>query len=523
MHTLDYIIVLIYLAGVVTGGIFSARSARGDADEYFTAKGTLKGPLGTIMIGLSIAATLFSGISLVVYVSAAYTDGIKILLGLVSLLAAWLVLHWWFLPRYLAGEWRHPYEIIERRFGYRLRMFMSAQFLLLRLAWMGVLIYAPTLIILGSAGLDDRWFWPVVATLGATSTLYTVIGGIRGVIVMDAVQFLVTAGCMLLIMIFVMAKLGMTWGVMVGEWHAQGRLSLFNASDSPTHTLTFGSVLIGMMVTSFGSYLADQMSLQRYLASDTRKNAGRSFIVNIVGAFGIIIILVLVGLMLWLWYRHNPDPNLPLNADQILPYFIAKNLPAGFSGLLIAAIVSATIDSITSGVNAVSAALTNDWLVPLGRSRSSDELVRFGRLTNLGIGVLATLSAGLAAMFGPALDSSQILMGSFLGSMLACMLLAVSTFRVRPGAVMIGMASGLIGGWLVAGSSVSVMWTAPAALACALGLPLLDLLCFGPLVPAPSASPCRMTTPEAEPSTSRTASAWSLPSPLVPGTAPSRL
>lgn len=478
MRSLDIIIVLIYLAGVVAGGIFSSRNPKGDADEYFTGKGTLKGPVGTIMIGLSIAATLFSGISLVVYVSAAYTDGIKILLGLVSLLAAWLVLHRWFLPRYLAGEWKHPYEIIEQRFGYRVRMFMSAQFLLLRLAWMGVLIYAPTLIILGSAGLDDRWFWPVVVTLGVTSTLYTAIGGIRGVIVMDAVQFLVTAGCMLLIMIFVMAKLDMSPGAMASELHAQGRLALFATNGAAPQTLTFGAVLIGMMVTSFGSYFADQMSLQRYLASDTRKSAGRSFMVNIVGAFAIVGILVLVGLMLWLWYRHNPDPNLPAKADQVLPYFIARNLPAGLSGLLIAAIVSATIDSMTSGINAVSAAVTNDWLVPLGRKRSSEELVRFGRLANLGIGALATLSAGLAALLGPALDSSQILMGSFLGSMLACMLLAVSAVRARPAAVLTGMAAGLLTGWAVAGSSLSVMWVAPAALAVATGLPLLDLLFF---------------------------------------------
>lgn len=500
MRSLDIIIVLIYLAGVVAGGFLSSRNAKGDADEYFTGKGTLKGPLGTIMIGLSIAATLFSGISLVVYVSAAYTDGIKILLGLVSLLAAWLVLHWWFLPRYLAGGWRHPYEIIERRFGYRVRMFMSAQFLLLRLAWMGVLIYAPTLIILGSAGLDDRWFWPVVAILGVMSTLYTVVGGIRGVIVMDAVQFLITVGCMLLIMIFIMAKLGMAPREMAGELHAEGRLALFSSGGAGSG-LTFGSVLIGMLVTSFGSYLADQMSLQRYLASDTRKSAGRSFMVNIVGAFGIVGILVLVGLMLWLWYRHNPDPGLPTKADQILPYFIAKNLPAGLSGLLVAAIVAATIDSMTSGINAVSAALTNDWLVPLGRKRTSEELVRFGRIANLGIGVLATLSAGLAALLGPALDSSQILMGSFLGSMLACMLLAVSVAPARPVAVLLGMGGGLFAGWGVAASSLSVMWVAPTALVIALGVPVADLLLFRSrpsFDPAAEARPDCVTSSPAE-------------------------
>lgn len=491
MPPLDVAVILAYLAFTVAGGIRAARQGGDDADEYFTGRGTLKGAWGTVMIGLSIAATLFSGISLVVYVSAAYTDGIRILLGLAALLLAWIVLHWWFLPRYLAGGWKHPYEVVERRFGATARRFMSAQFLLLRLAWMGVLIYAPTLIILGTAGLDDRWFWPVVLVIGAVSTLYTVTGGIRGVIVMDAVQFLITGGSMLLILGFIAVKLGLSPAAMAGELREAGRFTLFDPAGAPARTLTFWSVLIGMTVTSFGSYLADQMSLQRYLAADTRQDARRSFMVNIAGAYGIAVILVLVGLLLWLWYRHHPDAALPARADQVLAHFIATQLPPGLSGLLIAAILAATIDSMTSGINAVSAALTNDWLVPLGRARTSAELVRFGRRANLVIGVLATLSAGLAASLGPALDSSQILMGSFLGSMLAGMLLAVSGLRVRRGAVVAGMAAGLVAGWVVAASALSVMWVAPAALGAGLAVPLLAGLVFR--LPAAAAAPLLST------------------------------
>lgn len=94
MRSLDAIIVLINLAGGVEGGIFSSSSStRGDTDEYSPPSGTLKGPLGMIIISLSIAAWFFSGTSLVIYVRSAHTDGITILQGLVSMLVAWLVLH----------------------------------------------------------------------------------------------------------------------------------------------------------------------------------------------------------------------------------------------------------------------------------------------------------------------------------------------------------------------------------------------------------------------------------------------
>jgi len=471
MRAVDIAVVVLYLAAVVAVGIAS-RGRNKSADEYFTAHGLFSGRLGTVLVGLSIAATFFSGISLIVYISSAYSGGVQIAIGLVALPVSWVVLHFWFLPRYLSGEWLHPYDIIEERFGIEVRLTLSAMFALMRIGWMGVLVYAPAMVIMGTAGLDGIWFWPIVLAIGLSSTLYTVIGGIRSVIITDAIQFLVVSLGMLFIGVFLWSKLDLSTVEMVRELGENGRLELFNFSVDPTLTFTFWAIFIGGGVSNVASYLSDQMALQRYLTSDTLKEATRSFLINIVGAVAVVVTLVCVGLLLWLWYRHHPDPNIPVKPDKVISYFIANELPVGISGLLIAAILAATMSSMTSGVNALAGAFTNDWMARFGRKRTEVETYQLSRRASLAIGVLATLMAGLIERMGTILNASHIVMGLFLGPMLVCMILAITKIRISSRALLFGMACGTLAGGAVATTSASGLWVSPVAFLVSLVVPL---------------------------------------------------
>jgi len=471
MRPIDIGVVVVYLAAVVTVGI-ACRGRSESADEYFTAHGLFSGLFGSILVGLSIAATFFSGISLIVYISSAYTDGVQIAVGLVALPIAWVVLHFWFLPRYLAGDWRHPYDVIEKRFGNPVRLTLSAMFGLMRIGWMGVVVYVPSLVIMGTIGLDDNWFWPIVLGIGLSSTAYTVIGGIRGVIVTDAIQFIVIVLGMLLIGGFLWFKLDIPTSQMVQELGESGHLELLNFSFDPTVTFTFWAVICGMGVSNLGSYLSDQMALQRYLTASSPKAAAHSFLINIIGAMTVVLSLVSVGLLLWLWYRHNPDPALPADPDKIISYFIAQELPAGVSGLLIAAILAATMSSITSGVNSLAGAFTNDWLARFGRPRTPVEMFKASRCASLGVGLLAIVTAGLIEQIGSILIASQVIMGVFLGPMLACMVLAMTKFTFTTRAMLCGMIGGTAVGTWVAFSPVSGMWVSPLAFLVAVLIPI---------------------------------------------------
>ncbi len=472
MQLLDIVVIAVYMSGIVWAGIRS-RSKKKDADSFFTAKGAFTGRLGMILVGLSMVATLFSGISFVVYTSSAYSDGAAIILGAVTLPIAWLVLRFWFLPRYLAGDDSHPYDIIERRLGAEVRLCVSAMFILLRLGWMAVMLVAPTLILMGAAGLGPAWFWPIVAITGLVCTLYTSIGGIRGVIVTDAIQFVVMVSGIVFIIGAILWKIGVPGGEIITQLADSGHLRIFDFSFNPYDSFTFWGLMIGLSVANLGSYMGDLMMLQRYMASGSPRVAARAFAVNVWGGVILIVTLVVVGLLLWAWYQNHHDPGLPGQADQVLAYFIARELPAGLSGLLIASILAATMSSMTSGIIALASTLTNDWIKRFGRPRSEAELLRFGRCASIGIGVLAVLAAGFASKLGTMFEISQAVLGVFLGPMCGCMIVVVSNWTVRPGMALTGLALGTCAGWMITFSPIAVIWVAPASTAVTLLVSLM--------------------------------------------------
>ncbi|HEX7009838.1 MAG TPA: hypothetical protein VF184_07645, partial [Phycisphaeraceae bacterium] len=129
---LDWIIIAVYLILTIAVGIL-ARGRQHSAEDYFTAKGGFSGVLGSILVGLSLAATLFSGISLLAFPSLVYEHGLRILGIIVTLPIAWAVLAWFFLPRYMADDWSHPYEVVEACYGRSVRRLTATLFILMRL------------------------------------------------------------------------------------------------------------------------------------------------------------------------------------------------------------------------------------------------------------------------------------------------------------------------------------------------------------------------------------------------------
>ena len=102
--------------------------------------------------------------------------------------------------------------------------------------------------------------------------------------------------------------------------------------------------------------------------------------------------------------------------------------------------------------------------------------VRLAKMISIGLGAVATLSAGFASRLGSVLDASNILQGAFSGSMFACMFWAVSRLEVRPQALLAGMVLGAAVAWYVATTAVSSFWVAPAGFAVALAVPWCDRL-----------------------------------------------
>jgi SSS family transporter len=498
LTTIDWTIIAVYLAAMIAVGI-ACRGKQDDSADYFIAKGGLSGVFGSIIIGLSIAATFFSGISFLAYPANVYQHGLLVTLGLPTFLVVWLVLRFVFLPRYLAGGWQHPYEILERRYGLGVRRVAALLFVLMRIGWMATLIYAPTSALLAAAGLGPEWYWPIIFIVGLSSTIYTAFGGIRGVIITDAIQFLLIIAGIAITLIYILVKLPVPLGDAVALMHHNGRLNWWEPSLSLTKPLTLWAVLIGFTVASLGSYLGDQMALQRYLTSSSVAESSRSFLVKVIGVVIVLLMLFAVGVSLGAWYLLKNDPQLPSATDQIFPYFIAKELPAGVSGLLLAALLAATMSSITSGINALAGSILIDFRrggdVGQPDALAARKQLWIARGVSLAIGVVATLSAGLVVHLGQLFDITQKLLGVFLGPLAVCLLLAVLNVRVSGRALIASLLAGCAAGWLAALTpniaafwpsvlSVDSLWVSPIACLASALVALIGVL----VAPATSAT-----------------------------------
>jgi len=461
---IDLVVIAVYLVGcIVAGVVYGGRQA--STSDYFAAGGSMRGWFNSTLVGLSIAATFFSGISFLMLPSVIFGGGAVLVLTVVSFPVAWVVLRFWFLPRYLSGPAdQRPYDVLERRFGPTVRTTAAVMYLLLRVGWMATLIYAPTIAIIGAWQLDAGWFWPIVLVIGIGSTIYTVLGGLRGVIFTDALQLVVILAGIVAVLAVILWNLPTSLGAGLRDATAQGVFASFDLSLN-LQQMTVWAVVVGAIVNNLGSYIADQMSLQRYLASDDRRDSNRAFLVNAVGATAVVLLLAVVGVALKVWYLSVPDANLPADTDKVFPYFIATQLPVGITGLIVAAVLAATMSSITSGVNTLAAVVVLDLRARFGsRQHSGDAAqLRFSRMASLVIGVASTFAAGVVSKLGSIFDIVMTVLGATGGPLFACVVLSVTSLRVAPGAMLAGLLIGPLAGWMVARSSLNNLWVGPVS------------------------------------------------------------
>lgn len=473
MQLLDLVIIAAYLLLTVIIGIRCGGSQSDDV-EYFTGgfshdsdPNPFRRWLSVLIVGLSIGATFFSGISMLGYPSQGYSSGVAVGLFVPVLPLACVVIVWWFLPRFFSSVriQQHPYEIIEAKMGYSVRAVAAGMYVLLRIGWMGVLIYAPVTAIMSSTSLGYEWFWPLILIIGVSSTLYTTLGGLRGVLVTDAIQFLVMGLGVVGPIIYILLDERFEFTAAMDFLRQNNRLEFADFQFDITKKFTVWSVLAGAGVAQLGVAVGDQMSIQRYMAAGSLRESQRAFLFNIVGVIIVVSLLVLLGVLLSVWYGLHPESTPALDNDHVFPSFVTRNMPAGVPGMILAAILAATMSSMTSGINSLAGCLTMDFAARSPKYADPAARLRFARLVSVILGLSATCLAGFVAQLGEIFDVAQAVLGVFLGPLLICMGLAVTTWTVAPTAMIRAMICGCIAGWGVAFSPAASLWVAPAAAA----------------------------------------------------------
>jgi len=320
----------------------------------------------------------------------------------------------------------------------------SASFIARVLLWLGAAIYAPALALEQATGMP---LWFTILITGVLTTLYTTFGGMRAVIWTDVMQLIVLFGGQLAIAIVAISRMpgGVEQVVELGK--AGGRLDL-SLSFDPTVRVTLWGLLIGATFMSLVQMATDQVSVQRYLSAKSMKEARRGLWLKLAMTLPVTFVFYGTGLVLYAFYQVHGDPlqaGKIAKADQILPYFVVNELPAGLPGLFIAAIYAASMSTISAGINSLTSASLVDFYQRLWKrpDLSEHHQLKIARWLTFAYGVLVILLAFLVQYLGTLLEATNKVIGLVGGPLVGLFFLGILVKRATGRGALIGWVAGL--------------------------------------------------------------------------------
>ncbi len=387
-NLLDLIVLLAYLTGTTALGMWIGRGQR-TASEYFVAERAI--PWWAVLF--SIVASETSALTFISIPGLAYMGNLGFLEVVAGYIVGRIVVAYTLLPRYFRGNLVTAYALLETRFGLGTRRFTSVVFMITRAMADAVRVFAtaiPVALIIGPV-LPAAYAMPAaIIVLGVLTVIYTYRGGMKAVVWTELLQasIYVIGGISALVLIGQAVDGG--WSTIIDRAGASGKLQVidwYTGFDRP-HTMFAG--IIGGAFLAMASHGADQIIVQRLLSSRSLKQAQVAIIGSGIAVFAQMTLFLMVGMGLWVLYEGRPFAA----ADQIFPNFIIERMPHGLIGLIVAAIIAATMSTHSGAINALAASSTHDIYLPFTK-RSADDprTLKVGKLFALGWGIALTLGA----------------------------------------------------------------------------------------------------------------------------------
>jgi Na+/proline symporter len=496
-HWLDHLVVLGYLA--VSIGLGIAMRRQNSREEFFAASGSM----GRMTVGLSVMATLFSANSFMMYPSTAYAVSLTAGAAVIAFWAMAPVVIWVFIPVYSRLNCKTAYEYLEQRFHVSVRCLASGLFILLRIGWMASATYAASVAISAISGLNQIG---VIVGLGAVAIFYTMLGGLRAVMWTDVLQFFIFAGTIVFALGLLISQADGGFSGIV-ETYTKGRDNLIVdwTLDPKLRFATF-AMLIGSFLEGLSAFGADQVAVQRYIAAKDENTSQQGFLINMLGLSFIVPSLLCIGAGLFAYFHHHPedledvyvegkieqtiehnkerDPDFILSdelrphidsyhrdlhrglakkapelaakflhesivenglQDQALPTFVRLKFPPGVVGLLVAALMAATMSSIDSGIHSVTTAIIVDFrdrLFPKLRPATDGGEMRVARIILVIIGALAIVLACFVGELGDVFAVAKKTTAAFGGPLLAVFIVGLFMPRATWLGVLVGTFAG---------------------------------------------------------------------------------
>jgi SSS family solute:Na+ symporter len=442
----DLLVLVFYFAAVLgVGFLFSGKHKT--LREFLLANRSMPWWAAS----LSGIATMLSAIGFLGAPGQAYAGDWRYLQLRLAVPGAILISTLIILPVFYRSGIYTAYEYLQNRFDKKTRLLGATVFSLLKLFYCGVAIFAPALVVTALTGWP---IWSVILGIGALTTLYTTVGGIRAVIWTDALQMVVLTFGLFAALWVVSVKVGGGLPEIIQVAQENGKLHLFDFSLSPFTEFTFWGGLIGGTFFLVSQYAVDQAEIQRFLTTRSIRGCQAAMIwsLGINAIFGVL--LFLVGTALWVFYFSKPEAMAGVPADGVFPKFILEEFPTGLRGLLIAGVFAAAMSTISSIFNSLATVFVRD-LWP--SSEEGEDSVRRAQWATLGFGLAATLIALNADSFGNILVGAGKIRSFFGGVIVGIFMLGMLNKKANGNGAFLGALAGF-GSVLAVSVFTEVSW-----------------------------------------------------------------
>jgi solute:Na+ symporter, SSS family len=474
MQPLDFGVVVLYVLGcTVLGARIASGSGAKGLKGYFLGESDI--PAWAVMI--SIVATETSAVTFLSVPGNATKGDMTFLQLAFGYILARYVVTWLLLPSYFKKQIYTAYQVLELRFGGATQKAAAVLFLVTRTLASGLRLGLAALVLKTITGWDLS---ASIIVIGVLTLAYTFFGGIKAVVWIDVLQFAVY-----------LVAAGVAFGILLGEipggWEEIWRRGSaahkfrvinfgFDGVAMPhslgdagrafygmlTQTYTFWAGVIGGLVLDTSTHGADQMMVQRYLTARSEKAAGRALIASGFVILAQFALFLTIGIGLWVLYQDKPPTEIIKKSDQYFPYFIVHYMPIGVRGLVIAAVFSVTMSTVSGALSASASSTVNDLYRPLFPNTGEKSLLWISKGMTAFWAVVQMGVALAAERLDDSVINNALSVASFVtGLLLGLFFLGLWTKDVGQRSAFVGLITGMLAVSAVKfGTSVAYPWYA---------------------------------------------------------------
>ena len=379
MNILDYITIILFSIGVLITGVSFSKTGK-DMKSFFSGGGNV--PWG--MSGLSLFMGFFSAGTFVVWGSIAYSYGMVSIIIQLTMAVAGYAVGTWIAPRWHRTHSLTAAEYITGRLGVKTQKTYTYIFLAVSVFTTGSFLYPVAKIVEVNTGIT---LTTAIFALGAFSMVYVALGGLRGVVVTDVLQFVILFAAVVIAVPLAFDKIG---GVgTFFEKVPEGFFELFEGEYTPGFVIAFA---IYNMFFLGGNWAY----VQRYTSVKTERDSRKTG-----WLFGVLYtISPILWMLIPMIYRvYNPSLSGLENEGAYL-LMCKEAMPDGLLGLMLGGMIFATASSLNATLNISAGVVTNDIFKRMRPNASEKTLMNVARISTWGFGIMAIIVALLIRSMG---------------------------------------------------------------------------------------------------------------------------